>query len=92
VPAGGDALAARSYPSHAELVKRLQERCKRGGEQVPASVAFDVRIDRRGKVREATLVEPTGLSAWMTECVHRLMMQWPFRPGGGDVSGRFRAP
>jgi hypothetical protein len=55
-------------------------------------VTFEVRVDKLGRVKTASIASPAGLSSAMTKCLRDRMMWSTFLPGDGEARGFLRVP
>jgi hypothetical protein len=55
---------------------------------LPASVAFNLRVDKLGRPFDAELVNPFDLPSTAAACLRRWMNNWRFLPGDGETRGR----
>ncbi|TMQ03060.1 MAG: hypothetical protein E6J91_48570 [Deltaproteobacteria bacterium] len=55
---------------------------------LPSPLAFEVRVDRTGRVFDAELVQPADLDGATAACLRRWMKNWTFLPADGETRGR----
>jgi hypothetical protein len=90
-PAPDPALAAAVIRRGQPDLQRCYERSLRSQPGGAVSARLRLRIDGRGRVREADLDGSVAIPAVLDECVRSVVMRWTFpAPGGAGIT--FEAP